>query len=148
MARVFDVLDDLFGLPVTSGAVGVLESRQCCPGDGLGRLHHPLESPAVAGSAVAVPGGDTVRQDAFNCESVNVYEGLRGQAKCIQPPEVEEALLLFLHHTVCVGGPFQVASDVYSKDLLHCGLIDVDRAVRPLLSTEVHDQLLHFVDIE
>ena len=30
-----------------------------CPGDVLGRPHHPLESPAVAGGAVAIPGGDT-----------------------------------------------------------------------------------------
>jgi hypothetical protein len=35
-----DVLDDLFGLPLTLGAVGVLEA----PGDVLGRSHHPLES--------------------------------------------------------------------------------------------------------
>ena len=59
MARVVDVLDDLFGIPVTSGAVGVLEGRQCAPGDALGRQHHPLESPAFTGGTVAVPGGDT-----------------------------------------------------------------------------------------
>ena len=62
-----DVLDDLFGLPVTSAAVGVLEGRQCAPGDALGRPHHPMENPAVAGGAVALPGGDTARQDALNC---------------------------------------------------------------------------------
>ena len=50
VARVVVVLHDLFGLPVTSDAVGVPE----------GRLHHPLERPAVVGGAVAVP-GDTVR---------------------------------------------------------------------------------------
>ena len=59
MARVVFVLDDLFGLLVTSGAVGVLEGRQCAPGDALCRAHDPLESLAVAGSAVAVPGDDT-----------------------------------------------------------------------------------------
>ena len=64
MARVVDFLDDIVGLPVSSGAVGVLEGKQCAPGDALGRLHHPLESPAIAGSAVAIPGGDTSRQDA------------------------------------------------------------------------------------
>ena len=37
MTRVDDVLDDLFGLPVTSSAVGVLEGRECAPGDALGR---------------------------------------------------------------------------------------------------------------
>ena len=61
------ILDDLFGLPVTLGAVVVLE----------GRPHHPLESLAVTGGAVVVHGGDTVRQDAFNCASVRVCEGLR-----------------------------------------------------------------------
>ena len=55
-----DVLDDLFGLPVTSGALGVLEGRQCAPCDALGRPDHPLEIPEVLGGAVDVPGGDTV----------------------------------------------------------------------------------------
>ena len=39
-------LDDLLGLPVTPGAVDVLEGSQCAPGDALGRQHHNLESPA------------------------------------------------------------------------------------------------------
>ena len=55
---MIDVLDDLFGLPVTLGAVCVLEGRQCAPGDAFGRPHRPLESLAVAGGAVAVPGQD------------------------------------------------------------------------------------------
>ena len=42
------------------------------PGDVLGRPHYPLESPAVVGGAVAVPGGDTARQDALDCASVKV----------------------------------------------------------------------------
>ena len=142
------VLDDLFGLPVTPGAVGVLEGRQCAHGDALGRPQHPLESPWVMGGAVAVPGGDTPRQDALNGASVKVCEGLRGQGK------VEEALLHLLHHTVCVGGPFYMVSDVYAEELeasfhlLHCSPVDVNGCVLPLLSLEVHDQLLHFVDIE
>ena len=57
MARVVYVLEYFFGLPVTSGAVGVLEGRQCAPGDALGRPHHTLESPAVEGGAFAIPGG-------------------------------------------------------------------------------------------
>ena len=108
---------DLFGLPVTSDSVGVLEGRQCSPGDALGRPHNPLESPAVAGSAVALPGGDTARQDALNCAPVKVCEGFRGQAKFPQPPEVEEVLLRLFHHTVYVGGPFQFVSDVYAKEV-------------------------------
>ena len=81
MVRVVDVLDDLFALAVTSGAVGVLEGRQCAPGDALGRPHHSLESPGVAGGAVAIQGGDKARKDALNCTSVKVCEGLSGQAK-------------------------------------------------------------------
>ena len=61
MAQVVNVLDNLFGLPVTSGAVGVLEGRQCAPGDALCRPQYPLESLTVVGGAVAVPGGDTAR---------------------------------------------------------------------------------------
>ena len=88
------VLDDLFGLPVTSGAVGILEGRQSAPGDALDRPHHPLESPAVADGAVAGPGSDATRQDALN-----------------------STLLRLLHHTVCVGGPFQIVIYVYTEEL-------------------------------
>jgi hypothetical protein len=59
VARVVVVLDDLIGLPVTSGAVGVLEGRQFAHGDELCRPHHPLENLAVVGGLVAVPGSDT-----------------------------------------------------------------------------------------
>ena len=52
-------LDDLFVLPVTLGAVGVLVGRYLAPGDALGTPHLPLVIPAVVGSAVAIPGGDT-----------------------------------------------------------------------------------------
>ena len=83
----------------------------------MGRLYHSLESPAVAGGEVAIPGGETARQDALNCASVKVSEGLRGQNKFLQPSEVEETLLRHLHHTVCVGGPFQFVSDVYAEEL-------------------------------
>ena len=71
MARVVVFLD-LFGLPVISGAVGLLEGRQFAPGDALG-------SPAVLGGAVAIPSGDTARQNALNCASVKVCEGLRSK---------------------------------------------------------------------
>jgi hypothetical protein len=85
---VVDVLEDLFGLSVTSGAVGVLEGRQFARSDVLHRPHHPLESSAVAGGAVAVPGGDTAQQDALNCTSVKVlgphfFSLLRLKRRCL-----------------------------------------------------------------
>ena len=61
VARVVHVLDDLFGLSMTLGAVGVLEGRQCAPGDALCRLHHPLESPIVAGGAGTIPGSESAQ---------------------------------------------------------------------------------------
>jgi hypothetical protein len=64
-------LDDLLVLPLTPGAVEVMEGRQCTPGDALGRMHHPLERPVVA-----IPGSDTVRQDALNGASVKVVRVL------------------------------------------------------------------------
>jgi hypothetical protein len=42
------------------------------PSNALGSPHHTLESFAVVGGALAVPGGDTARQDALNCASVKV----------------------------------------------------------------------------
>jgi hypothetical protein len=62
--------------------------------------------PAVVGGAVAIPGGDTAQQDALNCASVKVCEGSRWLV-----------LLHLLHHTVCVGGPFQFVGDVYAEEL-------------------------------
>jgi hypothetical protein len=46
--------------------------------------------------------------------------------------------------SVCVGGPFKIVSDVYAEELeafylLHCGSVDVDRGMLPLLFPEVHD---------
>ena len=70
------------------------------------------------------------------------------QAKFLQPPEVEEALLRLLHDAVCVVGPIQFVRDVYAEDLktyytLHYCPADVDRGV-----PEVHNHLLCFVDVE
>ena len=67
--------------------------------------------------------------------------------------EVEEALVHLLLYAVCVGGPFQFVSDVYTEELeafhlFDCSPVNVDRGVLPLLFPEVHDQLLCFVDIE
>ena len=119
----------------------------------MGRPHHPLESPAVAGSAVVVPNSDIARQDALHCASVKVCECFRCQAKFIQPPEVEEVQLCLLHHTVCVSGPLQLVGDLYAEELeafllLHCSPFNVDRVVLPLLFPEVHNYLLCLVEVE
>ena len=40
------------------------------------------------------------------------------------------------------------AEELEAFHLLHCGPIDVDGGVLPLLSPEVHNQLLRFVDVK
>ena len=55
------------------------------------------------GGAIAMPGGDTVRQDALNGASVEVQRVFKGQAIFLQPSKVEKELL-HLHHAVCVKG--------------------------------------------
>ena len=50
MPLVVDVLDDLFGLPMTLGAVGVLEGRQCAPGRWcIGQTAPPSGEPCGCG---------------------------------------------------------------------------------------------------
>jgi hypothetical protein len=132
---VVDVLDDLYGLPVTSGGVGVLEGRSFASGDALCIPHYPLESFLFVGGAVAVPGGDTDRQDALNRASVKV-----GSVFGDEPNSF----------SCCVGGSFQFVCDVYAEEvktfhLLHYCHVNVDRGLLPLL---VHDHLLCFFDIE
>jgi hypothetical protein len=61
-------------------------------------------------SAVLLP-YQAVKQPARMLSSENVLGGLRGQARCIQSPEEEEVMLHLLHHTVYVGGPFQIVID-------------------------------------
>ena len=61
-------------------------------------------------------------------------------------------LLCLLHHTICVGGPFQFVSDMYAEELeafhlLHCHPIDVDTGLLPLPFPEVHNLLFCFVDV-
>ena len=64
--------------------------------------HYPLESLLFECGAIALPGSETARQDALNGASIEVHEGLKGQAKFLQPPEVEEALLPLFFTTLSV----------------------------------------------
>ena len=89
----------------------------------------------LADVTASVAGGDTAQQDALNCALVKVSECFRRQATFFQPPEVEEALLHLLYHTVCVRGPFQFVCDMYKKELktfhLHYCPVNVDRGAAP-----------------
>ena len=72
MAQGAEVLDDLLGLPVTSGAVDVLKGSSVSP----------------------MMSSHTARQNALNVVSVEVGDGRRGKTKfLIKSPEGEETLL-------------------------------------------------------
>jgi hypothetical protein len=80
----------------------------------------------VAGGTGAVPGGDTARQDALNCESVKV---LGAKTNLFSLLRLKRCCCTFFT-IVSVGGPFQIVIDVYAEKpevfhLLHCGPIDV-----------------------
>ena len=96
MARVVDVLDYLFGLPVTSGAVDVPEGRLCAPSDRT-TLWRALRLRVVQLLYQTVIQPDRMPSMVH----LNLSEGLKGQAAFLHPPEVEEALLCLIHHTVC-----------------------------------------------
>jgi hypothetical protein len=78
---VAEVLDDLLGLSVTPGTVDVPEGMQCASGDALGGLHHPVESPVLAGGAIALPRSNIAQQNNLGGATVEVCEVLRNQAK-------------------------------------------------------------------
>ena len=72
MARVVDVLDYLFGLPVTLSAVGVLDGRQWAPV--MRWADHTLLWRALRLRAVQLP---YQVMDALDCASVKRCEGLK-----------------------------------------------------------------------
>ena len=132
MARVVDVLDDLFGLPVTSGAVPPsgepcgCRRCSCCTmrwysQTGCSQWH----------IFVRVLGAKP-----------NFFSLLRLKRRCCA-----------FFTTLSVDGPFQFLRDVYAEELktlhpLHYCPINVNRGLLPLLFAEVHNHLLYFVDVE
>ena len=96
------------------------------------------------GGAVAGPGGDTARQDALDCASVdkpNFFSLLRLKRRCC-------AFFTMLSVWVDHFSVSVYAEELKTFHLLHCSPVDVDRGVLPLLFPEVPDQLLSFVDVE
>ena len=86
VALVFDIFSVL---PLTPPGVEVLDGRQLCPSDVLGRPHYPLKSLAVGGRAVTTPGSDATRQDALDGAVVKPFEDLKTHAKSFQSLEGE-----------------------------------------------------------
>ena len=66
MARVAEILEDLLDLPMTLAAIDVLEGIV----PPMRSLADRTTLKAVSGGAIAVPCGNTARQDALNGASV------------------------------------------------------------------------------
>ena len=74
MTGVAGVFDNFQGLPLIPPGLEVLDGRQLCPNDVLGRTHYPLKCLAVGGS-------DATGQDALDVAAVEPLEDLRTHAK-------------------------------------------------------------------
>jgi hypothetical protein len=73
MTQVAGVFDNFQGLPLTPPGVEVLDGRNLCPSDLLGRTHYPLKCLVVGGRAIAVPGSDATGQDALDVAAVETF---------------------------------------------------------------------------
>uniref|UniRef100_A0A4W5JKR7 Paired box protein Pax-8 n=1 Tax=Hucho hucho TaxID=62062 RepID=A0A4W5JKR7_9TELE len=62
-----------------------LDGKGLSPGHTLSDPHYPLESLTVVGGAVAVPGGDTARQDALDCDQESCRHSVDSQGSAGVP---------------------------------------------------------------
>jgi hypothetical protein len=106
----------------------------------LDRPHHPLESPAVAGSAVSVPGGDTI---VHLSKFVRVL-GVKLRLKRLSLLRLKRCCCAFFPTLFVWVDHFCLSVMCTQRNFCP---VDVDRGVLPLLFPEVHDQLLCFVDV-
>ncbi len=143
----------LQGFPCTPPGVDVLEGGKLTSNNVAGSSHDPLQSPAVASSAVSKPGGDAAGQDALHSAGVEGSEDSGARSKLPQPSQEEEALMCLLQHCICVSRPCEILGDVNAEELkavypLHRCLVDSDGCVFSTLSPVIHHQLLGLVDVE
>ncbi len=161
MGRVAGVLDDPPGFPYTPPGVDVLEEGKLTSNNVAGSSHNPLQSFAVASSAVSKPGGDAAGQDALHSAGVEESEDAGARSKLPQPSQEEEALMCLFQNCICVNRPSEIFSDVNAEELkavypLHRCLVDGDVCVCvcvcvcvfSALSPKIHHQLLGLVDVE
>ncbi len=153
MGWVAGVLDDPPGFPYTPPGVDVLEGGKLTSNNVAGSLHDPLQSFAVASSAVSRPGCDAAGQDALHSAGVVGSEDTGAHSKLPQMSQEEEALICLLQHCICVSGPCEILGDVNAEELkavypLHRCLVDGDGCVFSALSRVIHHQLIGLVDVE
>ncbi len=84
MRRVAGVLDDPPGFRYTPLGVEILEGGKLTSNNVAGSSHNPLQSFAVASSAVSKPGCDAAGQDALHSAGVEGCEDAGAHSKLPQ----------------------------------------------------------------
>ncbi len=121
MGWVAGVIDVPPGFPYTPPGVDVLEGGKLTSNNVVSSSHDPLQSFAVASSAVSKPGGDAAGQDALHSAGVEGSEDAGARSKLPQPSQEEEVLMCLLQHCICVSGPLTVFYFPRSSKLTNLG---------------------------
>ena len=115
----------------------------------------PLLLSAGICGCVSIPNWDAACQQALDGGPVEVCEDAGVHTKFSQSPKKKELLTSFLDRGVCSKCPGYVLSDVHAEepeaaDPLNLSIADVDGGggSTSLMSSVIHDHLLHFADIE
>ncbi len=98
MGRVAGVIDDPPDFSYTPPGVDVLEGEKLNSNNVAGSSHDPLQSFAVASSAVSKPGGDAAGQDGLRSAGIEGSEDAGAHSKLPQPSQEEDALIYLLQH--------------------------------------------------
>uniref|UniRef100_A0A4W5MPU5 MYC binding protein n=1 Tax=Hucho hucho TaxID=62062 RepID=A0A4W5MPU5_9TELE len=110
------------------------------PGDALCRPHYTLESLAIEGGEIAVPGSDTGRQDAVDCASVKVCGALESKREQFRR-YLEEAGVLDSLTSVLVALYEEAEKPNNALDFLkqHLGVAGQESADTVALQQELRD---------
>lgn len=98
------------------GLVDVLDCRQLCPNDVLGRRDDSLQSALVLPGAAGVAHCDAVLQDTLHCVLVKVRQKVLQQSGFPQLSQEVETLLYLPDNGGGVYSPGEVLSDVHPQD--------------------------------
>ncbi len=118
MGRVTGVLDNPPGFSCTPPGVDILEGGKLTSNNVAGSSQDPLQSPAVASSAVSKPGGDSAGQDALHSAGVEGSE----DAFIFKNPYIitSSGRTSYQYYiSVCVIGPGSTVSLLFPSPCTH-----------------------------
>ncbi|KAK3521128.1 hypothetical protein QTP86_013012 [Hemibagrus guttatus] len=108
---------------------------------------------AIRGGAIPKPGSDATAQDAFDGPSVKGGQDERWKMSLPQPSQEVETLLGFLGDEAGVERSSEVLHQVNTEEFgafddLHVGPVDVQWRMVALCSSEVNNDLFHFLHFQ